>query len=162
MLGISHEHLRWAWALAARTPCDPADTATTDVLALLDGYQPGQLAPMQRAECNLGRARRAVDDGGPDADEAFTAAIAGCASTPPPTTWPMACSTTPSTCSALAVTRPRPAKPAASHSGYAASRCSTARTSPSPLVPVPGPRDDGGTHRPVHKPTVTRPQADVE
>jgi len=54
---ISHESVRWAWPLAARTACHLADTATaTDLLALLDGYQPGQLAPMQRAERDLARA----------------------------------------------------------------------------------------------------------
>jgi len=54
-LDISHESVRWAWPLAARTACDLADTAT-ELLALLDGYQPGQLAPMQRAERDLARA----------------------------------------------------------------------------------------------------------
>ena len=67
-LGISHEVLRWAWPLAARAAHDLADTATTrDLLALLDGYRPGQLAPMQRAERDLARARLAAADGDPDA-----------------------------------------------------------------------------------------------
>ena len=45
-LGISHEHLRWAWPLAARAAHDLADTAATrDLLALLDGYQPGSWPP---------------------------------------------------------------------------------------------------------------------
>jgi class 3 adenylate cyclase/predicted ATPase len=75
-LGISHEALRWAWPLAARAAHDLADTATTTgLLALLDGYQPGQLAPMQRAERDLARARLAAAD--PDADAAFAAAISG-------------------------------------------------------------------------------------
>src|SRR5271170_2345307 len=58
-LGISSEYLRWAWPLAARAAHDLADTTTTttELLALLDGYQPGQLAPMQRAERDLARAR---------------------------------------------------------------------------------------------------------
>jgi tetratricopeptide (TPR) repeat protein len=77
-LGISHEYLRWAWPLAARTAHDLADTATTtDLLALLDEYQLGELAPMQRAERDLTRARLAAADGSPDASAAFTAAIAG-------------------------------------------------------------------------------------
>jgi len=77
-LGISHEYLRWAWPLAARTAHDLADTATTnDVLALLDGYQPGHLAPMQRAERDLARARLASADGSPDAGAAIAAAITG-------------------------------------------------------------------------------------
>jgi hypothetical protein len=77
-LGISHEYLRWAWPLAARAAYDLADTATTtELLALLDGYRPGQLAPMQRAERDLARARRTAADGGPDTGAAFTTAIAG-------------------------------------------------------------------------------------
>jgi class 3 adenylate cyclase/predicted ATPase len=76
--GISDECLRWAWPLAARAACDLADTATTtELLALLDGYRPGELAPMQRAERDLARARLAAADGGPDPGPAFTAAITG-------------------------------------------------------------------------------------
>ena len=78
-LGISDEYLRWAWPLAARAAHDLADTATTrELLALLDGYPAGQLAPMQRAERDLARARLAAADGGQDAaDATFAAAIAG-------------------------------------------------------------------------------------
>ena len=77
-LGISHEFLRWVWPLAARAAHDLADTATTgELLALLDGYPPGQLAPMQRAERDLARARLAARGGDPDAGPAFAAAIAG-------------------------------------------------------------------------------------
>jgi len=76
-LSISHEYLRWAWPLAARAAHDLADTATTtELLAQLDGYQPGQLAPMQRAEGDLARARL-TDASGPDTGAAFPAAIAG-------------------------------------------------------------------------------------
>jgi class 3 adenylate cyclase/predicted ATPase len=75
-LGISHEHLRWAWPLAARAAHDLADTDTTrDLLAVLDGYQPGQLAPMQRAERDLARARLAAAGADPDASLAFAGAI---------------------------------------------------------------------------------------
>ena len=78
VLGISAEDLRWAWPLAARAAHDLADTATeTRLLALLDGYRPGRLAPMQRAERDLARARLAAADADPDADPAFAAAIAG-------------------------------------------------------------------------------------
>jgi len=78
VLGISHEYLRWAWPLAARAAHDLADTATTtELLALLDGYRPGKLAPMQRAERDLARARHTADDGSPNTSAAFTAAIAG-------------------------------------------------------------------------------------
>ena len=77
-IGISHEYLRWAWPLAARAAHDLADTATAgELLALLDGYQPRLLAPMQRAERDLARARLTTADGGPQAGAAFTAAIAG-------------------------------------------------------------------------------------
>jgi class 3 adenylate cyclase/tetratricopeptide (TPR) repeat protein len=77
-LDISEESLRWAWPLAARAAHDLADTAATaELLAMLDGYQPGQLAPMQRAERDLARARLTATGGGPDAAAAFTTAIAG-------------------------------------------------------------------------------------
>jgi class 3 adenylate cyclase/predicted ATPase len=78
VLGIGHEYLRWAWPLAARAAHDIADTAAeTRLLDLLDGCRPGQLAPMQRAERDLARARLAAADGDPDADPAFAAAITG-------------------------------------------------------------------------------------
>ena len=78
VLGISAEDLRWAWPLAARAARDLADTATeTRLLALLDGYRPGRLAPMQRAERDLARARLAAAGADPDADPAFAAAIDG-------------------------------------------------------------------------------------
>jgi class 3 adenylate cyclase/predicted ATPase len=73
-IGISHEMLRWAWPLAARAAHDLSDTVTTlELLALLDACPPGRLAPMQRAERDLARARLAAAD----ADPAFAAAIAG-------------------------------------------------------------------------------------
>jgi tetratricopeptide (TPR) repeat protein len=84
-LGISHEFLRWAWPLAVRAAFELRDTAAVgDLLALLDAYQPGHLAPMQRAERDLARARLTAADGAaPAADgaagaaPAFAAAIAG-------------------------------------------------------------------------------------
>jgi predicted ATPase len=77
-LGIGHEYLRWAWPLAARAAHDLADTAAAaELLALLDGHQPGELAPMQRAERDLARARLTAADAGPDADATFAAAITG-------------------------------------------------------------------------------------
>ena len=76
--GIGHAHLRWAWPLAARAAHDLADTATTaELLAMLDGYRPGQLPPMLRAERDLACARLAARDGKPEADAAFADAIAG-------------------------------------------------------------------------------------
>ena len=77
-LGISHEYLRWAWPLAARAAHDLKDTAATgELLALLDSYQPGHLAPLQRAERDLTRARLAASDGDPTAAAAFASAIRG-------------------------------------------------------------------------------------
>jgi hypothetical protein len=77
-LGIGHENLRWAWPVAARAAHDLADTAATgELLALLDHYQPGELAPMQRAERDLARARLAAPDADPDTAAAFAAAITG-------------------------------------------------------------------------------------
>jgi len=77
-LGISWDFLRWAWPLAARAAHDLTDTAATaELLALLDGYRPGQLAPMQRAERDLARARLTTGDSAPGAGAAFAAAIAG-------------------------------------------------------------------------------------
>ena len=67
-LGISHDCLRWAWPLAARAAYELRDTAATgELLALLDSYPPGQLAPMLRAERDLARARLAASDGDPAA-----------------------------------------------------------------------------------------------
>jgi hypothetical protein len=77
-LGISHECLRWVWPLAARAAWELTDTATAaELLAMLDDYQPGQLAPMQRAERDLARARLNTLDAGPGTGAAFAAAIAG-------------------------------------------------------------------------------------
>jgi class 3 adenylate cyclase/predicted ATPase len=77
-IGISHDALRWAWPLAARAAHDLADTATAaELLALLDGYRPGQLAPMQQAERDLARARLAATGGDPTVGPAFAAAITG-------------------------------------------------------------------------------------
>ena len=77
-LGISHESLRWAWPLAARAAHDLGDTAATrELLALLDSYPPGHLAPMLRAERDLVRARLAARDGDQAAAASFAAAISG-------------------------------------------------------------------------------------
>jgi class 3 adenylate cyclase/predicted ATPase len=62
-LGISYDGPRWAWPLAARAAHDLGDTAAVgELLALLDSYQPGHLAPMLRAERDLVRARLAAKD----------------------------------------------------------------------------------------------------
>jgi hypothetical protein len=77
-LGIGHDCLRWAWPLAARSAHELDDTAATvELLALLDGYKPGRLAPMQRAERDLARTRLAARDGDQAAAASFAAAITG-------------------------------------------------------------------------------------
>jgi class 3 adenylate cyclase len=75
--GISHECVRWAWPLTARAAHELGDVALTGaLLALLDSYQPGHLAPVLQAERDLTRARLAGRDDGQAADAAFAAAIA--------------------------------------------------------------------------------------
>jgi len=75
-IGISSESIRWAWPLAARAAHELADTTTTtELLAILDACPPGRLAPMQRAERDLARARIAAAEGDPGASAAFAAAI---------------------------------------------------------------------------------------
>jgi len=78
-MGISCTSLRWAWPLAARAAHDLGDnTAVGDLIALLDSYRPGYLAPMLRAERDLTRVRLAVANGDDDqAAAAFAAAITG-------------------------------------------------------------------------------------
>ena len=77
-VGISGESLRWAWPLAARAAHELRDTAATgELLAMLDSYLPGNLAPMQRAERDLVRARLADHDDGQAATASFAAAISG-------------------------------------------------------------------------------------
>jgi class 3 adenylate cyclase/tetratricopeptide (TPR) repeat protein len=78
VLGISAEDQRWAWALAARAAHDLGDDAAArELLARLDSFQPGHLAPMLRAERDLARARLADsdDDGARDVSPAFASAI---------------------------------------------------------------------------------------
>jgi class 3 adenylate cyclase/tetratricopeptide (TPR) repeat protein len=62
-VGLSHDALRWAWPLAARTAWELGDTAAVrEQLALIDALQPGQLIPMLRAERDLARARLASEN----------------------------------------------------------------------------------------------------
>jgi hypothetical protein len=75
-LGISFEYVRWAWPLAARAASELQDNvAVRELLALLDSYQPGHIAPMLRAERDLVRARLADSEGDQDVAAAFAAAI---------------------------------------------------------------------------------------
>ncbi len=77
-LGISAEAERWAWPLAARAAHDLGDTAAAgELLALLDSYRPGHLAPMLRAERDLARARLASRSGDPAAAASLASAISG-------------------------------------------------------------------------------------
>src|SRR6202041_267207 len=73
---ISNESLRWAWPLAARAAYELRDaSAARDLLALLDSYPPGHIAPMLRAERDPARARLAASDAGQGASAAFATAI---------------------------------------------------------------------------------------
>jgi tetratricopeptide (TPR) repeat protein len=75
-LDMSHESMRWAWPLAARSAHELGDTAATgELLALLDSCQPGHLAPMLRAERDLVRARLVADEDGRAAAASFASAI---------------------------------------------------------------------------------------
>ena len=157
-LGISHEYLRWAWPLAARAAHDLADTATTgELLALLDGYRPGQLAPMQRAERDLARARLAAADGEPDAGAAFAAAITGLRQHSTPYHLAHGLLDHAAHLSHLGDDRGRSGRDRRSRRhrrrGWAASRCWTARKPPSRPGPAPRPRDDRiGPPRPARSP----------
>jgi hypothetical protein len=76
-IGISSIYPRWAWPLAARCAHELADTAAVRaLLALLDSYQPGYLAPMLHAERDLARARLAAAEGDATTAASFAAAIA--------------------------------------------------------------------------------------
>jgi class 3 adenylate cyclase/tetratricopeptide (TPR) repeat protein len=77
-VGISADFLRWAWPLAVRSAYELDDTAAIgELLALLEAYRPGRLAPMQRAERDLARARLTARHGDQPAAASFAAAISG-------------------------------------------------------------------------------------
>jgi len=77
-VGISHDYVRWAWPLAACCTHELGDgAAARELLALLDAYQPGYLAPMLRAERDLARVRLAARDGDPAGAASFAAAVGG-------------------------------------------------------------------------------------
>ncbi len=74
-IGVGHECIRWGWPLAARAAHELGDTAAIhELLSLLDGYPPGYVAPMLRAERDLVRARRTAGDA---AKACFAAAVSG-------------------------------------------------------------------------------------
>ena len=75
-LGISHDWLRWGWPLAARCAHELGNSsATRELLVMLDSYPPGHVAPVQRAERELVRARMAGIEGEQAAAAAFASAI---------------------------------------------------------------------------------------
>ena len=143
-------------------PTTFTDTATTrELLALLDGYQPGQLAAMQRAERDLARARlrrRRWRPGRRRGVRRRDHRAAPALHPLPPGPRPARPRRPPR--------RPRrhrrpprllSAKPAASPSGCAARRWSTARTPSSPPGPAPRPRDDRIRQPRASPPPPTRP-----
>jgi tetratricopeptide (TPR) repeat protein len=72
--GSTSDYLCWAWPLAARAAHDLDDIGTErQLVTLLDSSQPGWLAPMLRAECDLALVRLASGDGAGAAS--FAAAI---------------------------------------------------------------------------------------
>ncbi len=76
IVGMGHGDTVWAWTLAARAAHELGDVAAVrELLALLDSYQPGHLAPLLRAERELVRARLASLDGDKAAASAFATAI---------------------------------------------------------------------------------------
>jgi class 3 adenylate cyclase/tetratricopeptide (TPR) repeat protein len=77
LIGINGEDQRWAWPLAARAAYELHDLpAVRELLTLLDSYQPGEIAPMLRAERDLARARLAAADSDQAAAAAFLSAVA--------------------------------------------------------------------------------------
>jgi hypothetical protein len=151
-LGISWDFLRWAWPLAARAAYDLTDTVTTnELLAMLDGYQPGQLAPMQRAERDLARARLTTAEADPATGAAFTAAIAGLRQHSTPYHLAHGLLDYADYLSRLGDDEAATAAIGEARGigqRLACQRCSTGRTPPSPSLPAPRPRDDGDHHGP--------------
>jgi hypothetical protein len=163
-LGISSEFMRWAWPLATRATHDLGETAiASELLGLLDSYQPAHLAPMLRAERGLVSARLAASDGDPAAATAFAAAVSGLRELSTPITSATACSTRSSTSSACTTPKPprQPSpKPAPSRVGCAVS-CSwtgpqanprkTSATGTESVIPL-------GPASPQHGPAVFGPR----
>jgi predicted ATPase len=74
--GMSDQHPRWAWSLAARAAGELRDTGDiSDLLGLLDALQPGHLVPMLRAERDLARVRLAALRGDTAAAASFVSAV---------------------------------------------------------------------------------------
>ncbi len=76
-LGMTADNIRWAWPLAARMAWELGDTAaTTELLGMIEGRQPGRLSPLLWAERDLARARLAARNGAAVSD-GFAVAIRG-------------------------------------------------------------------------------------
>jgi class 3 adenylate cyclase/predicted ATPase len=77
-VGISNEHFRWGWPLAARIAVDLGDADTLgELLTMLDSRPPGHLEPLLQAERALVRARLSGSAGDPAAGAALAAAVTG-------------------------------------------------------------------------------------
>ena len=75
-LSIAGDDGRWAWPLAARSAHEIGDLTTeTELLEFCEQHPPGHLAPMQRAEALLIRARLAAAAQASDAADQFAAAV---------------------------------------------------------------------------------------
>jgi class 3 adenylate cyclase len=75
-VGIASEAALWMWPLAVRTAFELGDDAAVEELIVqLDGYPPGHIPPLLRAERGLAKARQRVAAGDPAADDALAAAV---------------------------------------------------------------------------------------
>ena len=75
-LSFAGDDGRWAWPLAARCAHELGDlTAEAELLDICERQPPGQLAPMQRAEALLIRARLAAAEQAADAADQFVLAV---------------------------------------------------------------------------------------
>jgi class 3 adenylate cyclase/tetratricopeptide (TPR) repeat protein len=128
-VGISYEGLRWAWPLAVRAAHDLGNTAAGNCSRCSTPTSLGTWPPCcgPSGTWSAPAWRRTMITKPPPGPPSPPRSLA-CASRAPPTTWPTACSTTPSTCWAAMTPRPPrwpSRKPATSASGCAASRCWT-------------------------------------
>jgi tetratricopeptide (TPR) repeat protein len=75
-VGIANDLTRWVFPLATRCAAELDDAAeVARLLALLETYNPGEIPPVIDSDRDLARARLAVRNGDPDADERFAASI---------------------------------------------------------------------------------------
>lgn len=75
-VGIAHETIIWAWPLAVRGALALNDEErAAHLVAFVDGYPPGHIPPLLRAERQLAAARTASTDSRAELDTAFALAI---------------------------------------------------------------------------------------